>query len=566
LEASEDLALVMEQNGTKRGRKRQRRDEGSDLEVTIPNGSRSEMFSTIGAEIINLEQSIAKFNLFLRNHELYPYLNGFLQQFSDLSHQMRTRMRELQVLYSFLSGHHMSASKTSAGYFSVLPHELCLYILSFLDWHDLCNMGLLNRQWQSLSRDDMLWKALCAKRWKEMWNSSTRVPLCSSPDLSSISALSLASTSEEESGEESGGRASEPKKKKVRTTHTAETRPRWQDVFKGRLLVDRNWRLGNCSVRSLSPQSQVESAAFCLHFDDERFITATDSIEVFNVNTGELIRTLRGHTDSVMCLDFNKQWIVSGSKDHTIRVWDVKTGQVKHVLGGHANGVRTVRFDEKIIVSGSRDATIKVWGLEEGVPLRTMRGHAYTVYCLEFDNRYVISGSVDKTIRVWDVETTEQAATLKGHSNSIRCLKFDQSRLVSGAWDNHVKLWDLETSKCMTTYKGHTDRVMCLQFDHNKIVSGSVDKTVRIWDMRTTSPAIILKGHSSCAYDLHFDEFKIVSASKDRGLITWDFRAPQQRDRLTVATLDSDGCYVFDAALIPSSASTTSLNSSATPP
>jgi WD40 repeat protein len=96
---------------------------------------------------------------------------------------------------------------------------------------------------------------------------------------------------------------------------------------------------------------------------------------------------------------------------------------------------------------------------------------------------------------------------------------------------------------------------MCLQFDQNKIVSGSVDKTVRIWDMRTSSPAIILKGHSSCVYDLHFDDFKIVSASKDRGLITWDFKAPRPRDRLTVATLDGEGCYVFDAAFDSPSAS-----------
>jgi hypothetical protein len=97
--------------------------------------------------------------------------------------------------------------------------------------------------------------------------------------------------------------------------------------------------------------------------------------------------------------------------------------------------------------------------------------------------------------------------------------------------------------------------------------------------MRTSSPAIILKGHSSCVYDLHFDDFKIgildpflppwhaqdlgvtdcfihtVSASKDRGLITWDFKAPRPRDRLTVATLDGEGCYVFDAAFDSPSAS-----------
>lgn len=190
----------------------------------------------------------------------------------------------------------MSASKTSAGYFSVLPQELCLYILSFLEWRDLSSMSLLNRQWQSLSRDNMLWKALCAKHWKEMWNSSSRGGLSSSStNLSSLSALSPTSSSSsaaaeleddvlEETAEEDGGRAtSEPVKKKLKvdvSAPDASTPPAWQDVFKSRLLVDRNWRMGNCAARTLAPQSEVESAAFCLHFDDERFVTATDTIEV----------------------------------------------------------------------------------------------------------------------------------------------------------------------------------------------------------------------------------------------------------------------------------------------
>lgn len=98
--------------------------------------------------------------------------------------------------------------------------------------------------------------------------------------------------------------------------------------------------------------------------------------QVFDINTGELIKTLRGHTDSVMCLDINSKWIVSGAKgdqlderwwraqsettrtdqrafkqstDNTIRVWDVATGRERHVLDGHANGVRTVRFDDRIV-------------------------------------------------------------------------------------------------------------------------------------------------------------------------------------------------------------------------
>ncbi|KAJ8587500.1 hypothetical protein M405DRAFT_741696, partial [Rhizopogon salebrosus TDB-379] len=67
----------------------------------------------------------------------------------------------------------------------------------------------------------------------------------------------------------------------------------WKDVYSERLTVERNWRRGRCSVRCLHGHTHAVRA---LQFDEAKLIT----IRVWNWGSGECIRTLEGHTDSVV--------------------------------------------------------------------------------------------------------------------------------------------------------------------------------------------------------------------------------------------------------------------------
>jgi WD40 repeat protein len=59
---------------------------------------------------------------------------------------------------------------------------------------------------------------------------------------------------------------------------------------------------------------------------------------------------------------------VSGSDDKTIKLWNVETGQEIRTLKGHDNYVTSVNFspDGKTLVSGSYDNTIKLWNGNNG--------------------------------------------------------------------------------------------------------------------------------------------------------------------------------------------------------
>ncbi|KAF9944949.1 hypothetical protein BGZ65_011394, partial [Modicella reniformis] len=67
---------------------------------------------------------------------------------------------------------------------------------------------------------------------------------------------------------------------------------------------------------------------------------------------------LKGHEDSVYCIQFDNIKIVTGSRDRTIKIWDARTLQCTSTLTGHSLSVLCLQYDDRIMVSGSSDNTI----------------------------------------------------------------------------------------------------------------------------------------------------------------------------------------------------------------
>ena len=57
------------------------------------------------------------------------------------------------------------------------------------------------------------------------------------------------------------------------------------------------------------------------------------------------------------------RWLASGSADNTIKLWEVATGRLVRTLTGHADRVADVAFtpDGRWLASGSSDKTVKLW-------------------------------------------------------------------------------------------------------------------------------------------------------------------------------------------------------------
>ena len=262
-----------------------------------------------------------------------------------------------------------------------------------------------------------------------------------------------------------------------------------------------------------------------------------DTIRLWNVATGETIRTLRGHWEWVRSVAFSPdgQTLASGSGDDTIRLWDVATGETIRTLRGHNDYVHSVAFspDGKILASGSGDDTIRLWNVATGETIRTLRGHWEWVRSVAFspDGQTLASGSDDDTIRLWNVATGETIRTLRGHNDYVHSVAFspDEQTLASGSDDYTIRLWDVETGETIRTLRGHNRSVNSVAFspDGRTLASGSDDNTIRLWDVATGETIRRLTEHR---YDVNSVSFSpdgrtLASGSDDNTIRLWKLPA-----------------------------------------
>ncbi|MEH2049533.1 serine/threonine-protein kinase [Nostoc sp.] len=280
--------------------------------------------------------------------------------------------------------------------------------------------------------------------------------------------------------------------------------------------------------------------------------------------TSFLPKSLKGHSSDVNSVAFSPDGTTLGSAsdDKTIKLWNIASGEAIRTLEGHTNWIWTVAFspDSKTLASGSADKTIKLWNLQTGKLILTLQGHSDGVTSVAFspDGKTLASGSASKDmkIKLWNLETGKLVHTLEGHTNGVQSVAFspDGKTLASGSWDKTIKLWNLETGKLIRTLGGNAESILSVAFapDGITLASGSSDKTIKLWNLKTGKLIHTLKGHKDKVNSVAFlpsanlNGVTLVSGSSDKTIKLWNPIIGKE-----IRTLETGSGYIYAVAISP---------------
>ncbi len=184
-------------------------------------------------------------------------------------------------------------------------------------------------------------------------------------------------------------------------------------------------------------------------------------IEVWNLQTGQRVRSLPGHHHwiTALALSPDGRTLASGSLDGSIYLWDVNRGTLQASL--FARHVTTLAFspDGSTLASGSRLVPtpaaktfhpLQLWNVATGELLTNLTVlEPMTAIAFSPDGQRLAAGT-ERTY-VWDVPTQSRLYTVNSGDLNTVIFSADGRLLLTGSdgvgGEDGIKMWDANTGK-----------------------------------------------------------------------------------------------------------------------
>lgn len=93
--------------------------------------------------------------------------------------------------------------------------------------------------------------------------------------------------------------------------------------------------------------------------------------------------------------------LATGTSDGLVRLWDLRTGQVHRTLVGHTGPVTALKFDERHLITGSLDRSVRICDLRMGSVFDVF-AYESPVSALCIDSRRIATATGEPVVRMYD--------------------------------------------------------------------------------------------------------------------------------------------------------------------
>lgn len=179
---------------------------------------------------------------------------------------------------------------------------------------------------------------------------------------------------------------------------------------------------------------------------------ANGSVVSYDLKTLKQLDVFECHsTRGVSCLgtaqEGARRVLLVGSYDSTISVRDAKNGLLLRSLEGHTKTVLCMKVVNDLVFSGSSDTSVHAHNIHTGELVRIYKGHGHAVTSIAILGKVMVTACVDKLVRVYELQSHDRLQVYGGHSDMVMCMAIHKSVIYTGCYDGSVQAVKLNLMK-----------------------------------------------------------------------------------------------------------------------